>query len=148
SHGGTRASAIVATEPVNKLFETRRNVFKRMIEDSADRLMKMFGYQDEPYRVIFPELVVQDRSAKMRDLSIAVQEGWVSRRRAAELSDKELGMLDFNWDREKAEIDKDMDAKLSPLSAPGLGAGNGGVPASEEPTFDRPTGIDGDERRD
>lgn len=135
SGAGTRASAIVATEPVVKLFEGRQNVYKRIIDDSVRSLFKKFKLVPSNYRIIFPELVVQDRSDKLRDLAVAVGQGWLSQRRAAEIAAKELGILDFTYSKEQEEIEKDGAPSMSPLTAPGK------VPGGE------PTGIDGEDRR-
>lgn len=143
SNAGTRASAVVATEPVVKLFEGRQNVYKRMIVGMFKRLMELNKIANTEHRIIFPELVVQDRSQKMADLSTAEQNGWISQRRAAEIAAKELGILNYSFDEERQEIEKDQSPGLSPLTSPGKVST---APVDDEPNAG-PTGMSGKDRR-
>lgn len=134
----TRASAIVATEPVAKLFEGRQNVYKRVLTEMANKLFKELKLSKPEFRCIFPELVVQDRSQKLKDLAVAEDAGWLSRKRAAEIAAKELGIQDYNWETEQAAISQDSFRPLEPLTAPGI-APDAAPPEAE--------GITGQQRR-
>lgn len=121
SGGQTRASALVATEPVTKMFENRQLLYERMMKKMAKRLFKQFGL-DAEIEVTFPELVSQDRSAKLKDLALAQTQGWLSNKRAAEISAQELQITEYNYDKEKVDIeDQDVlpTSKTSPLTSPG-----------------------------
>lgn len=103
---GTRGNAIVATEPVAKEFEMRQVLIEKVLQDMATKLFKMFGI-DAEIEVSFPEIVVQDRSQKMKDLAMAEQLGWISHERAAQIAAKELGITKYDWVTEKQIIDED-----------------------------------------
>jgi len=101
--GSTRASAIVATEPVAKKFEDRQLILERILKDMAKRLFKQFGIKAE-IEVSFPEVITQDRTAKLKDLALSVSQEWISNKRASEIASKELGITEFNYENEQAEI--------------------------------------------
>jgi len=123
SGGQTRASAIVSTEPVAKRFEMRQQVYERVIHDLWDRLMEWAGMGDVECEVTFPEIITADKSQKLKDLSLAQTQGWISGERAATIAAKELGITTFEWEKEKQEIDhersSDTAAPFAPLTAPG-----------------------------
>jgi hypothetical protein len=126
SGGQTRASALVATEPVSKKFERRQQVYERTLKRMFTRLCKQFGIESG-CEIIFPELITQDRSTMLKDLSLAQANGWMSARRAAEIANKEFDAKDFNYQNELADIKADDEAlglsigapPLQPLTAPG-----------------------------
>ena len=57
----TRASALVATEPVTKKFEKRQQFYEQILKDLSQKLFKHFGISAD-IEFTFPELVTQDRS--------------------------------------------------------------------------------------
>lgn len=135
SGGTTKASALVATEPVAKRFEKRRALYEKVIRKMWDRLMKQFGIHAE-CEVTFPELITQDRTAKLRDIDLAEVKGIISRERAAEMTAKELDITNYNFQAEQEKIQKEQSAfaptpgQLSPLTAPPA-APLSGVPGTE-----------------
>lgn len=132
--GATKASALVGTEPVTKMFEKTQLVYEQILLKFARRLFDAFGLEGAQIEVTFPELVTQDRSAKLQDLSLAQTMGWVSSKRAAEIAAQELQITEYDFDKEQEAIE-DEDAmkaqKSAPLTAPG--AAQGGDPNAEEP---------------
>lgn len=105
SGGSTRASAIVATEPVAKKMEKRQKVMKRVLTDIWERLMKEAGLGDVPVNVIFPEIITQDRSQKLKDLQTGETNEWFSPQRVATVAAKEMGFTDYNYDKEMAQYE-------------------------------------------
>lgn len=121
SGGQTRASAIVSTEPSAKKWEARQGDMKTMIEAIFERTMRRFNLHCD-CEVVFPEIVTHDRTAKLKDISLALAEGLISKRRAAEMVAKELGIDSFDWEKEQDEIKKDgpvADMNLAPLTSMG-----------------------------
>jgi hypothetical protein len=112
----SRASSVVATEPVTKKFEARRLIVESAIQKMAKRLFKEFGI-DAEIEVTFPELISQDRSAKFKDLAMCVQLGWLSNERAAEIAAKELDITKFDFESEKKTIDREKGT--APAASPG-----------------------------
>lgn len=103
SGGQTRASAIVATEPVAKRFEMRQEVYKAVISDVAQWLMQEFGIKSN-FEVTFPEIITQDRSQKIKDLYFGETAKWWSRERAAETAANEMGFREYDYETEQQKI--------------------------------------------
>jgi hypothetical protein len=124
SGGQTRASAIVATEPVAKRFEQRQQVFERMLQDQWDRLMEWAGLGSVECEISFPELITQDRSQKLKDLALAESQRWLSNKTAGSLAGKEFGITTYEWDLEQKEIDQEHaeGIDVAPLTSPGMSA--------------------------
>lgn len=121
SGGQTRASAIVATEPVAKRFEARQKVFEQVILKLWDRLMEWAKIEAD-CEVTFPEIITQDRSQKLKDLALAEQEEWLSKDRVAQMVAKEFNVTDYVFEEEQAKIAKQgpISSMTSPLTSPGM----------------------------
>lgn len=104
SGGQTRASALVATEPVAKRFEMRQVTYEKVLKKLAKRLFEMYGINDAEIEVTMPELLVQDRSAKLKDLALAEAQGWLSKERAATIASKEFNVTEYDYDSENEVI--------------------------------------------
>lgn len=120
SGGQTRASAIVATEPVAKRFESRQQVYERIVQDLWDRVMEWAGLGLIECEITFPELITQDRSQKLKDLSLAESQGWISNKTAATLAAKEMNITSFEYELERGEIEGEQQAGVfdAPLTFP------------------------------
>lgn len=148
STAGTRASSMVATEPVAKKFEGRQLVLERVLKKMAKRLFKEFNIQAD-IEVTFPDIVTQDRSSKLKDLALSQSMNWISEDRAAEIASKELGVSDYDRAAEIADIKKNLPAEqISPLTgAPGVPPSPSGS-GLNVPDVPRETGkVDSAERR-
>ena len=106
SGGQARASALVATEPVAKRFERRQTLYRTILTDMFDRLMKDFGIHAE-CEIVFPELISQDSSSKIKDIQFAQSMGFISHERASQMVAKELDIDNFIYDEELKKIDKE-----------------------------------------
>lgn len=138
SSGASRASALVSTEPVVKRFERRQLVYERIIRRIFDGLMQRFNLTAE-CEIIFPELITQDRSAKLKDLMLAQNNGWISKKRAAEIAAKELDAKNFDYNVEMEDIKNDETSLgIDPLTAPGL---------DDQDSDSEPRTIDGEEKK-
>ncbi len=145
SGGSTRASALVATEPVTKRFERRQLSYDRTVRMIFRRLMKTFDI-DAECDIVFPELLTQDRSALFKDLALAQANDWVKPSRAAEIANKELETKDFNFQKELVEIKAEKEQLglslqggepgASPLTAPGAASNNGSSSVSSADRVD------------
>lgn len=144
SSGSTRASAIVATEPVAKRFEMRQQVYKAVIEKCADRLFRHFKVKAE-IDVYFSEIVTQDRSAKLKDLFLAEQSRWISPQRAATSAAKELGIDKYDYEKEMADI-KAEQADEIPLP-PGNPLTGGSPSGDSDSGPDSGSAVTGDEKK-
>lgn len=119
SGAGTRASALVATEPVAKKFEVRQGDYEAILKMISRKLWDAMGMEQVDIEVTFPELIVQDRSAKVKDLAAGQAAGWISKKRAAEIFAKEMGITEYEYEAELADIAKERGPEANPLTATG-----------------------------
>lgn len=149
SGGNTRAGALVATEPVAKMFEDKQKKIGRMIKDMGKRLFKSCNLDCE-LTVTFPEIVTQDRSAKIKDIISAKEAGLISEERAGNMLAEEFDADDYEWTSEKAKIDADRKAAagdaenplVDPPKIPPADAEPG-----EDPADARPSAVTKNDRR-
>lgn len=126
SGGQTRASALVSTEPVAKMFESRQMLVERVIRE-----IYCWVTGSDEVEVMFPEIISQDSATKIRNIVVADANKYFTKARCAEMVAKELNVTDFNYTKEEALIKKDMSAGLdaSPLTSPGSFDTSGKPPA-------------------
>lgn len=123
SGGSSRASAMVGTEPVAKRMQKRQMFVRKIVAELAQDLMKEFGIQGVEWEITFPEIISQDRSAKIKDIITVEDAGYISRSRAAEMCAKELDISEYDYESEKEVIDTEdkppiLPNLISPLTAP------------------------------
>ena len=112
----SRASAITSTEPVAKLFEMRQAFYERILLDISRKFFEYIGINDAELEISFPEVITPDRSQKLQDLAVAESQGWFSKKRCAEIGAKELGVTDFDFEKEKKEMEESKPVMGSPLA--------------------------------
>lgn len=134
SGGSTRATALVASEPVAKKIATRQQFLRGLLDHLFEEVMKCameagridsktLGGDDADPEWTFPGTFEEDRGAKFRDVSAAVDRRAISHRRAATVMSQELGFEEYDYDEEQAEIAKDLknpnlQAPLLPVEPP------------------------------
>lgn len=116
SGGQTKASAIVGTEPVAKKFEKRREVMKRMIKQHWNYCMESGGLPRIPCDIIFPEIITQDRSQKLKDLQMAELQNWIAPETAANMAAKELQVQNYSYREEMEKSKAEQAMAPSPLT--------------------------------
>lgn len=121
SSGSTRGSAVVGTEPVAKVFESRQLVYERVLRKIADKVMKLNKQKEYKMEVTFPEVMGQDRTAKLKDIAFAEVNKWISPERAGTMASKELQITDYEWQLEQDDIKATAPDEIpqDPLTAPG-----------------------------
>lgn len=121
SGGQTKASALVSTEPVVKKMEKRRGIMKRMIRDHWDYCMQASGLPKIDCDIIFPELVTQDRSQKLKDLALAEDRKWIAPDTAAAVAAKELQIQHYHYQTEIQKMKQEIPEipQGGPLTTPG-----------------------------
>lgn len=143
SGGATRASALVATEPVTKRMEHRREFLKRNVIQKLWQLcMKRAGLPQIDCDIIFPELITQDRSAKLKDLQMAQQMRWMSPQRCATMAAKEFQAQKYDYASELKDMEEEIPQIPMPLLDPGiLSPANGVIPTgTKAPQQSNPQG--------
>lgn len=137
SGGQTRASALVATEPVTKRMEHRREILKRdVIQKLWDLCMMRAGLPRVDCDIIFPELITQDRSAKLKDLQLAQQMRWLSPQRVATMAAKEFQAQKYDYSNELKDMEQEIPEIPMPLLDPGILSPTDGI----IPTGNKPAG--------
>lgn len=162
SGGQTKASALVGTEPVAKKFERRQEECRRIVKALWRRFQDRHGVKDSECEVIFPEIISQDSDSKLKNIKFAEDSGYISRKTAAPMAAKEIGVDNYDFESEKSQIDQEEQLHLSPTiatpltapsamggagAAPGAGAAAkpGGTSAGPGPTA-KPSGVSGQDR--
>lgn len=145
STGSTRAGAVVATEPVAKKFERRQQEIARIIKAVWRKFQDEYGKPGAECEVTFPEIITQDRSAKLKDVKFAEDSGYIARATAAPIAAKELEVENYDYDEEKEKIDaetaeeKPVRVITNPLTAP---PASGGSAAPSGGSATKPTATD------
>jgi hypothetical protein len=143
--GGTRATALVATEPGAKRFEKRQELIERILHQMADRVVG----PDKDREFTFPSIASEDRTSKLQDLAYAEGMDWIAKRTAAETAAKELGFTTYDFEAEQKEIAEEFkdsqddgqgDGKIrrsmilsSLRQVPKLDVTKGAIPFEDEP---------------
>lgn len=179
-----RASAVVASEPGTKKFQGRQILLGRVLRDvgqewgrqeiAAGRLPAEVTDEDNkenpgqmiPHKIQidfqFPEIAIEDRTAKIKDIDFAVTGGYMPHEDGANMINKELGRENANYedDQEKIESEEEQQAielynRPRPIptepqvrqdgSQPPVAGAPGQPPA---PPQIKPAGMNGKERRD
>lgn len=105
---GTRAQALISTEPDVKNFEYYQELTEDILQGQAKRVFKKFPDTAKLLmEFTFPALAQEDRSAKLADLMKAEAMDWFSKRRVAHVAAREFQFSTFDYDREQAEIQKE-----------------------------------------
>lgn len=128
SAGQTRASAIVGTEPVAKKMERRQMECKRILEALWRRFQDTYGVKGAVCDIVFPEIITQDRSQKLKDIKFVEDCEYISRERAATMASKELDIDKYEYEAEREDIATEQPqpiapSLISPLTAPALKSG-------------------------
>ncbi len=118
SGGQTKASALVATEPVAKKMEKRRELIKRMVKKLWAYCMDSCGMPNLDCTVMFPEIITQDRSQKLKDLALCEAQRWFSPAYCASAAAKEMGRQNYAYEQELELMKKELPEVPMPLTAP------------------------------
>ena len=144
--GSTRASALVATEPIAKKIQKRQLYLENIIRDLWYWIMEKYDIEAD-CEVTFPEVIVQDRTAKLKDLALAEQMKWIDHERASTIAAKELGVTEYEYQEEKEEISKETPEEAPAIAAPLTSPE--GVPSGDGLSAkNKPSAVDSSERRE
>lgn len=146
SGGQTKASALVGTEPVAKKMERRQEAAARILKAMWRRFQDRHGVKGSECRVTFPEIISQDSSQKLKDVKLAEDCGYFSRKRAATMAAKELSADNYDYDSEAKDIGQQDTQPIEPtLTAPLTtpGSSSGGAAGTEPP---KQSGVSGKDR--
>lgn len=103
--GFTKAGALVATEPVAKKMVERQLKMEFLIRRIVKDVMIDAGLDPSlKFEITFPEIMEEDRTAKIKDLVVAKTEGAISHKTMSTMLAKELKFTKYDYDKEQEEI--------------------------------------------
>ena len=108
-----RATALVASEPAAKHFQARQSLIEELLNEIFDRfrlnclergLFKDKTEDEWGIEFTFPEIAIEDRTAKLKDLATAESMNWISKETAASIAGKELAISTYDFEEEQTKI--------------------------------------------
>lgn len=110
----TRATALVSSEPGAKKFQDWQAMFEDLLHEIADCVFDYAKLNNQlpkdadcTIEFTFPEIAYEDRSKKIADISTAEANKWITHERAATMGAKMLAITEYDWDKEKADMDNE-----------------------------------------
>lgn len=123
--GGTRANALVATEPAAKRFQKRQSWHEGIKHDQFDRVMAAAGITDAQLEVTFPPIASEDTTQLLQNLSYAEANQYLSKKTAATMAAKALDISTYEFETEQGliadefpepEMENDPDGQPNPIT--------------------------------
>jgi hypothetical protein len=99
--------------------EKRREIMKRLLRKLWIVCMDSAGLPHIDCNVTFPEMISQDETQKLQNLLLMEQARWIKPERAATMAAKEIGIDNFSYPEEMADIKQQLPAIPMPLTDPG-----------------------------
>ena len=127
SAGGSRATAIVGSEPFTKVIDDLQEDISDLLHTIIERFCAQNNveYVDEDWKIIFPSVTKDTISDVLKNIAMRESMGWISNRQAADLAAAECDDDEFNYDtmlKEKAKDTVNADpANLHPSQVPPAG---------------------------
>ncbi len=119
---GSRATALVATEPSAMRFEERQDTIGtaldrlyREVIDEARRFGKLDGVEDFSFTITFPSIEKSDAADQIDLINTGVGMGYLSHETAAGLYYAEMDMDDGDYEAEQLLIAAEMEREHPPL---------------------------------
>lgn len=120
--GGTRANALVATEPIARRLEDRQSAVQNIIGGKMfDRVMKAANITDASLDVAFPPIATEDATQTLQNLSFGEANQWFSKQTAAARAAAIVGVKDYDYAAEQDLIEaefEDPDMEDDPNAPP------------------------------
>jgi hypothetical protein len=144
SSGGSRATAIVGSEPFTKVIEDLQEDFSELTHRIIEEFCKQnrLEYNEEDWKVIFPSVTKDTIADVLKNIAMRESMGWISSRQAATLAAAECDDDEFDYDEMKKESAKDTvnqdPANLHQPKAPPSGRFGVKPQAEEDGTKDSP----------
>lgn len=141
SAAGTRAGALIQTEPDVKNFEAYQELIEEVLYRGSERVWKAKKLKSPKPEMefTFPAIASEDRSAKLKDIAFSEAMDYITKERAASMAAREFQITNYDYHEERKLIDAERAdgtqviatglqqvAKIAPPEAggeaPGLGA--------------------------
>ena len=108
SPGGSRATAIVGSEPFTKVIEDLQEDFRDLLDQIIERFCRdnNTDYVEDDWKIIFPSVTKDTLADVLKNIATRESMGWISKRQAATLAAAECDDDEFDYDemvKEQAE---------------------------------------------
>lgn len=144
SSGGSRATAIVGSEPFTKVIEDLQEDATDFLRQVVECFCQQNGekYDEDEWFISFPSPVKDATKDKLANIALCEAQGWFSPERAANLAAEEMDQDEYDYTEEQAKRSKNNGDKLA--------AGLGVKPAPQAPAsrFGKPTPAADEENPD
>jgi len=109
SAGGSRATAIVGSEPFTKVIEDLQEDFSDLLDQIIERFCRnsKIAYVPEEWKKIFPSVTKDTLTEVLKNIAMRESMGWISKRQAATLAAAECDDDEFDYDEMVKEKAKD-----------------------------------------
>lgn len=122
SSGGSRATAIVGSEPFTKVIEDGQEDCSELVHRIIEEFCRQNGedYEPDDWQVTFPSVVKDSLIDRLKAIALCKAERAFSQRRAATMMATEMDADDYDYDDEMKEIEDDLakNPPVSPFGAP------------------------------
>lgn len=101
SAGGSRATAIVGSEPFTKVIEDLQEDFSDLLDRIIEKFCGQVGadYNPEDWKKIFPSVAKDTLADVLKNLAMREGMGWISKRQAATQAAAECDDDEFDYDK-------------------------------------------------
>jgi hypothetical protein len=144
SAGGSRATAIVGSEPFTKVIEDLQEDFSDLLERIIEEFCKQskLEYIADEWKKLFPSVTKDAISEVLKNIAMRESMGWISKRQAATLAASECDDDEYDYDEMVKEQAKDTanedPANLHKPKLPPAGRFGGQAASSEDEGGDSP----------
>ena len=142
SGSGSRATAIVGSEPFTKVIEDLQQDFQDLLDSIIETFCEQnkIEYNEDDWQVMFPSVSKDSAKDYIANISTAEQMGYINKRRAGTMVAAELECDNYDFDNEQDVGQKDL-KKHPPIdigAPPPAGRFGAAPPPMLEPTEENP----------
>lgn len=141
--GGSRATALVGSEPFTKVVDELQTEFNLLLHEIAKTELPRRGvmYDKSQIEFVFPSVTKDTATEVIKNIMNGEAQGYISQRTAGVMFGAEMSISNYDFDREQLTIKKDKSQGLDLLGPmpppPGrTGAGAGAPPDGAQPQDD------------
>ncbi len=100
SAGGSRATAIVGSEPFTKVIEDLQEDFSDLLDQIIEKfcVSHKIVYSADEWKKIFPSVTKDTLTEVLKNIALRESMGWISKRQAAQLAAAECDDDEFDYD--------------------------------------------------
>ena len=145
--GSNRATALVGSEPFEKVIEDLQAKFENLLLNIAEELFEMNGvpYNKGDVEFTFPSVTKDTTSEMIKNVGTGEALGYIDHQTASEMFAAELNITTYDYEEIKKRIEKDGTDKADPLMPP---SGRFGQPPKDDTQKDEGSPLHGTPKSD